>query len=675
MKSHDHATGCAPLMEACTLELYKKNIFRITGLPVDATTKEIARQAQKLQMLEEMGGVDTGPKPAFAYTVEPTSDEIRAALSRMKESQHRLVDEFFWYWPEKFGESKNDPAIQAMMSGDAQGAINIWRQRQKEGSDVAKHNMAIMYHMHAVDWSLYHVLYDIEASMEDQVKVYWRKAFDRWEDLVDSDEIRGVLKERIRSIGDEALTTGFARRMLTDLPVALDMINAEAALKLAERNRMDWARFHVDFMNETHQGLDDVESTAEMVLAPTKARVEQHLESFKKQAKAEPLQGASLAKKLLASCLPMMNLFDLFHGKKAHQRNDLFDSVAETILNMIVSHQKATNDNDTFLAILNEALNFASSTVLRERIIKNINIANGNLQGKIADPIFEQLKTIQDTTANPRAKLYWMNQRVLPLLPAVTSALTTHPELLNQVHDSIAILLRSISIDAHNDENDHVTALAAIQLASRLARKSDLKLLIKNDKETMERNTGSSLCFYCGKNQGEKKWKVALPMHKVTEILSNGVRYQSNSFSVSRCDNCYQNHRRHWKAVWVGAVLGLFFGNLFAPWSLVGGAMIAVVLLGGWICCLVFKAGSDGRIGCFAVCGTLAAAYSCVELAKERIGENLPLNALGGAVIIASITFWVAKHLMNPKSPEDLAKEGPQILQLTKEGWKPGLKP
>ena len=119
-------------MEACTLELYKKNIFRITGLPVDATTKEIARQAQKLQMQEEMGGMITGSKPAFALQIDPTSEEIRAALSRMKEPQHRLVDEFFWYWPEKFGESKNDPAIQAMMSGDAKGAINIWRQRQQE---------------------------------------------------------------------------------------------------------------------------------------------------------------------------------------------------------------------------------------------------------------------------------------------------------------------------------------------------------------------------------------------------------------------------------------------------------------------------------------------------------------------------------------------------------------
>lgn len=258
-------------MEACTLELYTKNIFRVAGLPVDATSKEIARQAQKLQMLEEMGGNAGGTSPAFALAVAPASDEIRAALSKMRESQYRIVDEFFWYWPEEFGSSKDDPAIQAMMSGDTEGAVKQWRVREKEGSLIAKHNMAVMFHMYAVDWSLYHISHDLDPAVEGEIKGYWKKAFERWEVLIDADEIRDVLKQRIRSFEDEALTTGFVRRFLTQLPQALDKVNAEAALKLAERNRMDWARFHVDFMRETHQGVDDVESTAEMVLGPTKA--------------------------------------------------------------------------------------------------------------------------------------------------------------------------------------------------------------------------------------------------------------------------------------------------------------------------------------------------------------------------------------------------------------------
>jgi hypothetical protein len=481
MNSFEPTSKCAPLTEACTLELYKNNIFRITGLHVDATAKEITRQAQKLQMLEEMGGGAAGQAPAFAPAVAPTSDEIRGALSRMREPQHRIVDEFFWYWPEEFGASKNDPAIQAMMSGDTDGAVNHWRRREKEGSLVAKHNMAVMYHMYAVDWSLHQISYETDPNEEKAIKVYWRKAFERWEALVDSDEIRDILKQRILSLNDEALTTGFVRRFLAQLPQAFDQVNAEAALKLAEQNRMDWARFHVDLMRETHQGLDDVDATAEMILAPTMARVEQHLNFFERQSNQEPHNGVEFAQQLLDRCWPMMNLFDLFHGSDAHQRNDLFDRVAEMILKMVIGHQRATNDNETFLVALNSALNFATSPTLRERIIKNISIAEGNLQENAIVPIFERLTLISESQLDPKAKLYKINQTVIPLLPDVASKLFNSPAVLNQVYDSIALVLRSISVDANNLSQDMNTAQVAILLAQKIVKKPELRERINQD--------------------------------------------------------------------------------------------------------------------------------------------------------------------------------------------------
>jgi hypothetical protein len=568
-------------MEACTLELYKKNIFRITGLPVDATTKEIARQAQKLQMQEEMGGVIAGSKPAFALQIDPTSEEIRAALSRMKEAQHRLVDEFFWYWPEKFGESKNDSAIQAMMSGDAQGAINIWRQRQKEGSDVAKHNMAVMFHMYAVDWSLYHVLYDIDASMEDQIKVYWRKAFDRWEDLVDSDEIRDILKERIRSIGDEALTTGFVRRLLTDLPVALDMINAEAALKLAERNRMDWARFHVDFMNETHQGLDDVEGTAEMILAPAKARVEQLLDAFEKKAEADPNKGSALATQLLASCRPMMDLFDLFHGKEAHQRNDIFDSVAETVLSMVISHQRATADNNTFIKLLNETLKFASSQLLRERIKKNIAIGNENIKEEKLAPIYKKLNSIRESYMTPKVKFDSLKKTVLPLLPQLVSSVLNEPKLSDKVHDSIAALLRSISIDAYNDASDIDTAMEAILLAQKLVRDSELRARIIQDIQQLTDNKISSTCVFCGSSDVGDSSMLDIAMHG--NVSRREGTYQTGTIKVPRCNKCAEDSKSSENTGCYGAIaciiLGLVIGvSAWGPTGWFGGAFTGGVV-------------------------------------------------------------------------------------------------
>jgi hypothetical protein len=479
---------CAPLLEACTLALYQKNIFRVTGLPVDATSKEVSRQAQKLQMLEEMGGGPAGPLPAFPLAIPPTTDEIRAALSRMKEPEHRIVDEFFWYWPEEFGASKSDPAIQAMIAGDSEGAVQLWRGREKAGSYVAQHNMAILYHMYAVDWTNYHVSYDIDQNLDDQIKGYWRKSFERWEKLIERDELWDMLKARIRSLEDEALTTGFVRRMVKQLPSALDKVNAEAALRLAEQGRLDWARFHVDFMNETHPGLDDVESTSEMVLEPTKIRVEQYLESFEQQADKNPAKGAELASQLLDHCRPMMGLFDLFHGNDAHQRNDLFDKVAETVLQMVISHQRTTGDNKAFVTLLQKALKFASGAHVRERIIKNISIGEGNLKGQLLEPIFKTLKSIQESSNKQKAKLAAITENIIPKLPEVVSKIGPDSKICKNLFDSISITLRGISIDANNLENDYSTAFSALQLALKLAKSQELKTRLQGDMQQLNAN-------------------------------------------------------------------------------------------------------------------------------------------------------------------------------------------
>jgi hypothetical protein len=49
------SSECKTLIDAATKDLFRKNAFRITGLSVDATTREVARHADKLKMLAELG--------------------------------------------------------------------------------------------------------------------------------------------------------------------------------------------------------------------------------------------------------------------------------------------------------------------------------------------------------------------------------------------------------------------------------------------------------------------------------------------------------------------------------------------------------------------------------------------------------------------------------------------
>lgn len=487
MSTTSDKSECQPLIEACTLDLYQKNIFRITGLPVDATPKEVARQAQRLQMLEEVsGGAMTSS--AFPLNPPPTAEQIRSALARMKEPEHRLVDEFFWYWPETFGDSKHDPAMQALLAGDGQKALDIWIEREAEGSISAKHNLAVMFHMYAVDWTKHQLVYEIEPGRVEKIKAHWTETFQHWEKLADSDDLWDVVKARVKALEDEALTLGFVRRMRKLLPQALDRINAEAALQFAELGSMDWAEYHVDLMRQTHQGLDDVDATAELVLAPTKKRVEQRLETARNRSQKHPDQGVELAKDLMLHCKPLMALFDLFHGADSHHRADLFDEVAQTVVEALIDYQQATNDNRAFVTLLQQALVFASGSQVRERIVRNISIGQNNLSFEIVEPVFKSLSFIEKSEAKPREKLESIKNTILFKLPGLAAKIGSSTELYSRLADSVAIVLRTISIDAHNKYQDFETAEQAIQLALKLSADSNLKNKIMGDAGILANN-------------------------------------------------------------------------------------------------------------------------------------------------------------------------------------------
>lgn len=621
MTSTTESSECLPLMEACTLSLYEKNIFRITGLPVDATAKEVARQVQKLQMLEEMGG--SAPAQAcFPLNPPPSTDQIRAALARMREPEHRLVDEFFWYWPEKFGDSKNDPAIQALLAGDGQKAVDIWVERENEGSVTAIHNLAVMFHMFAVDWTNHHVASEtavnrevsedspwappakrvaiLDSGRDEKIKGYWKDAFDRWERLADSDDVWDVMKGRVRSLEDEALTIGFVRRMRSLLPQAFDRINAEAALKFADHGRMDWAQFHVDFMRSTHQGLDDVDSTAELVLAPTKKRVEQRLRSAQNQAERHPEKGTQAALDLMAHCKPLMSLFDLFHGAESHQRADLFDEVAKTVIDAVVSYQRATNDNKAFVEILQQALEFATGSQIRERLIKNIAIGEGNLAAQQLEPFFRNMRAITEGKGSPSEKLQQLRVKILPQLPALATNFGASGHAHGQLMDTISIALRGISIDAHNTGGDFKTAEEAIQLALKLVVDSDLKRRIQEDMAVLASNKKLALCFFCGSQPATKDAVFQLPMYGEVNRYLGGVQFRKGSVPISRCNDCKSKQESAKSTgcfLWlICLVIGIgvgMAGTNDAGWffgALVGGGI-------GWVLSLIVAEGMKSSAG------------------------------------------------------------------------------
>jgi hypothetical protein len=490
------SSACLPLIDAATKDLFRKNAFRITGLPVDATAREEAKHNDKIKQLAELEKDPHTQGAAFPIKPPPNLDEIREAIQKLKDPEKRLIDEFFWFWPEEFGNSQADPAMRALSIGDLETASQIWsgKEEQPIGGLVAKHNLALVFHISALDWENYSARNEVDAERRQKISDYWKGAFKRWELLVNDEQFWDKVTTRIRQLNEPNLQPGFARRMRATLPEALGKINAEFAVVFAQLGKIEIARFHLRLMRETHQGQDNVEKIAELVLTPARNRLKEQIQRAKQSAQQNPADAHEAARILIEHAHPLLEVFDLFFGEQAHFQKEIFDDVANTAVNCLVAYQRKTGDNEQFVKLLERALPLAESIEVRQRIEENIGIGKGNLIGSI----HTLLKSIQDSKESPSARLARFKRDVVGAITKVAGIsgfsqnygyLSATTEEFKELFDNAAIVLRGISLDAWNNHQDRQTAVAANELAILHATSPELKQRLAEDKSTLQQQS------------------------------------------------------------------------------------------------------------------------------------------------------------------------------------------
>src|SRR5262249_55909963 len=149
----------------------------------------------------------------FPIRPAPTVDEIREAIRNLKDSERRLIDELFWFWPEEFQDSQSDVAIQALTRGDSKAAAEVWtdRERYTESAITAKHNLALLCHICAVDWENYSLNSEVKADQRETIDAYWKGAFARWENLIGSDKFWQLVQARVLQLNEPNLSMDFVQ--------------------------------------------------------------------------------------------------------------------------------------------------------------------------------------------------------------------------------------------------------------------------------------------------------------------------------------------------------------------------------------------------------------------------------------------------------------------------------
>lgn len=121
------------------MRLIEENPFRVLGLPVDASEKEIVKRFSDLEILAEMGKEKKYDSDLnFIAPINRTPGLIREARQKIEQPQNRFYQSLWWFWP---NNPVDELAIDVLQDGDSQKALNLW-QAAIQGASPNRNNIS-----------------------------------------------------------------------------------------------------------------------------------------------------------------------------------------------------------------------------------------------------------------------------------------------------------------------------------------------------------------------------------------------------------------------------------------------------------------------------------------------------------------------------------------------------
>lgn len=181
------------------VDLYRGNAFRLSGLPVDATLRQVRRRSTEIEAADRLGADLPSPGGPLPVEPPPVSAEILDALRRLHDPSARIVDEFLWLWPEPAAAGEED-----------------------EARAVALHNLAVTAHMSALE----------DDYPDGAVDEKWGLVYRRWGQVLEEEACWRRLARRVEALADPQLRTTAVDRLRLGLSEVV--LSTHAGLAVAD---------------------------------------------------------------------------------------------------------------------------------------------------------------------------------------------------------------------------------------------------------------------------------------------------------------------------------------------------------------------------------------------------------------------------------------------------------
>lgn len=336
---HDAAT------HAATPRLYSENAFRLLGAPVLASLRDLLRRGDELAMGLELGTATWDW--AFAPTTPADLGLVRAAAQALKDPRRRLVDEFFWFWPESYPDDGADAALHALARGEPGEAVALWAARSADEAPTTLHNLAVYHHLMALEQE------QAAYGVPDEDKMAWWQASARyWERLLQHEPCWERLRARVRSWQDPQVPPEAVDRLRRLLPEYLSAVNAALALRYAEAGDTSAAGRQVAVLGAIHPEPAAARRALDRGAAPVIRRIDTRISDAKRVAAADAAAAGDAAHALVAHSLADIHTVDTLCGRESEFFVETCTRLATAVLDALVVYQRATQDDAGCLPLL-----------------------------------------------------------------------------------------------------------------------------------------------------------------------------------------------------------------------------------------------------------------------------------------------------------------------------------
>lgn len=373
---------CIKLFELATPELYRQNAFRVLGLPVNATMRDIKRRQTKLKMKERLGMNSADEHYGYlSLNPPPEKDDIAKAVQRLQDPEDRLLDELFWFWPRELG-SPDDDGLELLANNHLSKAISLWSKYEERGtvSKVSTHNLAVLYHAIALDLEREATKRALKEKEMGMYRLYWKRAYRRWERLFDDESFWSRLTARIRMLNDPRLTTGTARRIRKCLPKTLLLVNARLALHAAENGKKKKIQRHIMLMQKSGLGQGLVNEALLDSLSNIRQRLKIIYSLVETKSTENPKKADKVASQLIKDVKPLLLIIDQLLPENDIVNRSVHNQIATSVIRCQIEYGVSTKDWKTSLKLLETALPLAGSESVRLNIQENIKIVSDNIK-------------------------------------------------------------------------------------------------------------------------------------------------------------------------------------------------------------------------------------------------------------------------------------------------------